>query len=626
MLRWLIFNISLTKNTYKRNMNLSLQQITRYILILFIAASSQALIAQAELFLEPMEGFKSNERISDLFIDKNNTIWVASADGISTIKNADAAPDKRNAGKEPTVIKISDSGKKYIAYSDNTLTVDDALMHSAEDSDEMITDIEIHKQSVFVGTTNGLYKYDLGSNKFKKHYTTRNSQLRSNKINFIFSDSEDRLWVGTKNGILVQKKNEVDFSKNYDSKLDYIAACENQEGIWLISDQFMWLIESTDNRWVDVGLKKGLYQGEINDIAVDNDGSIYIASDILVRFDPYQNLTEQYTNILGIASKKCLSLECDKENIIWLGTSDAGLFKIYKELKNKTANEGEKTRDPEALRASIILESSISCEGQQDATVLVGVTGGTAPYSFKWSDEALVGSNPQNVGPGNYAVSITDAFGITTNADITINEANPIVIEVGEIKRVSKTLTRDGYCKINVRGGAAPYTMNWDNGENGNIARKLAFGIHTVSVVDAQGCSEQLEIEIKKPKKIADLEREKIVVGQTLRLVELFFEADSSTISINSFEVLDEVYEFLNENKDIIIEVGGHTNSIPPHEYCDQISAARAEEVAKYLYNKGIETNRIEHKGYGKRNPIASNDNASGRKKNQRVEIKILKI
>ncbi len=598
---------------------------------LFICFGTFQLTAQAELFLESMKGYKSNERISDLFIDSNNEIWVASASGISTIKDANEAPEKIAGDKIPLVIKISESGKKFIGYSDNTLYVDGQEMHAFEEANYIITDIEIHKQSVFVGTNNGLYKYDLGSNKFKKHYTSRNSMLRSNQINFIFSDSEDRLWVGTKNGILVQKKNDVDFSKNYDSKLNYIAACENQEGIWLISDQFMWLIESTDNRWVDVGLKKGLYQGEINDIEVDNDGSIYIASDILVRFDPYQNLTEQYTNILGIASKKCLALECDKDNIIWLGTSDAGLYKIYKELKNIPADKKRKDElpvvsKPEKLRASSILENAISCSGQQDAKILVGTSGGQAPYTYQWSDTSLSGDNPSNLGPGRYAVTISDSSGQETSSEIIIEDASKIEINISEIERISKAQSRDGFCKLNIQGGTSPYTIQWDNGETGNIARKLAAGAHSVKVTDARGCTDELDIEIKKPKKIANLDREKIVVGQTLRLVELFFEADSSTISINSFEVLDEIYDFLNENEDIFIEVGGHTNSIPPHEYCDRISSARAEEVAKYLYNKGIENERIEHKGYGKRNPIASNENASGRKKNQRVEIKILQI
>jgi outer membrane protein OmpA-like peptidoglycan-associated protein len=103
----------------------------------------------------------------------------------------------------------------------------------------------------------------------------------------------------------------------------------------------------------------------------------------------------------------------------------------------------------------------------------------------------------------------------------------------------------------------------------------------------------------------------------------LYFDADSSTIQSASNAVLEEIYDFLSSNQNVIIEIGGHTNSLPEDEYCDRLSTARAKNVAEYLYNKGIPESQISYKGYGKRQPIASNATVDGRKKNQRVEIKI---
>jgi len=114
--------------------------------------------------------------------------------------------------------------------------------------------------------------------------------------------------------------------------------------------------------------------------------------------------------------------------------------------------------------------------------------------------------------------------------------------------------------------------------------------------------------------------------GMTLRTNQIFFRADKSMITDQSFQVLDEIYQFLSSNQGVTIEVGGHTNGLPPHEYCDELSDARAKAVTDYLARKGIDRDRLEYKGYGKRQPIATNDTPAGRRKNQRVEFKILRV
>jgi outer membrane protein OmpA-like peptidoglycan-associated protein len=131
----------------------------------------------------------------------------------------------------------------------------------------------------------------------------------------------------------------------------------------------------------------------------------------------------------------------------------------------------------------------------------------------------------------------------------------------------------------------------------------------------------------KKEKKITtELNSDKITMGQTIQINKLYFQADTSSINEDSYAALDEVYDFLNENPNVRIEVGGHTNGIPEDEYCDKLSNARAQAVAAYLIRKGISPSRLEYKGYGKRKPIASNNTKEGRRRNQRVEIKILNV
>lgn len=132
------------------------------------------------------------------------------------------------------------------------------------------------------------------------------------------------------------------------------------------------------------------------------------------------------------------------------------------------------------------------------------------------------------------------------------------------------------------------------------------------------------EKQLKRKKILKRLNKNTIAKGQKIKIENLYFDADSSRIKPQSYPVLDEIYQFLIENPNVIIEIGGHTNGVPPDDYCDKLSTERAKKVAEYLYNKGIPEYRIKYKGYGKTQPIATNKTPWGRRKNQRVEIKIL--
>lgn len=128
------------------------------------------------------------------------------------------------------------------------------------------------------------------------------------------------------------------------------------------------------------------------------------------------------------------------------------------------------------------------------------------------------------------------------------------------------------------------------------------------------------------PSKSAAYDRKKIKVGQIISIEKLYFEADSSRIKKDCFPILDELYQFMSSNSDLSIEIGGHTNDIPPDEFCDKLSTTRARAIAEYLIGKGIAEERVKYKGYGKRQPLFPNVNNDNRRRNQRVEIKILSI
>lgn len=138
---------------------------------------------------------------------------------------------------------------------------------------------------------------------------------------------------------------------------------------------------------------------------------------------------------------------------------------------------------------------------------------------------------------------------------------------------------------------------------------------------------QKLKKDHKKPNyKLQGLSKSQLRAGSVVRVSKLFFKADSSAITDISKPILDEIYQFLDLHQDVVIEIGGHTNNIPPHSFCDKLSYERAKAVVEYLIARGIEPSRLYPKGYGKRKPVATNKTRSGRKRNQRVEIKVLSI
>jgi outer membrane protein OmpA-like peptidoglycan-associated protein len=128
-----------------------------------------------------------------------------------------------------------------------------------------------------------------------------------------------------------------------------------------------------------------------------------------------------------------------------------------------------------------------------------------------------------------------------------------------------------------------------------------------------------------------DFEPENIVskdlkVGHKFRLEKLYFPADSSSITNNGEKVLLELHRFLKNNPNLALEIGGHTNGLPPDDYCDRLSTQRAKNVVNFLKREGISLTRIGYRGYGKRKPIGDNKTKEGQRINQRVEIIITDI
>jgi outer membrane protein OmpA-like peptidoglycan-associated protein len=117
-----------------------------------------------------------------------------------------------------------------------------------------------------------------------------------------------------------------------------------------------------------------------------------------------------------------------------------------------------------------------------------------------------------------------------------------------------------------------------------------------------------------------------IEVGLTVRLKNIYFDFDKTTLKEESFVELNKVVDFLNQNPHISIEISGHTDSKGSDEYNLNLSQGRSQSVVDYLIGQGIAASRLQAHGYGETKPIDTNDTEEGRANNRRVEFTVLKI
>jgi OOP family OmpA-OmpF porin len=101
------------------------------------------------------------------------------------------------------------------------------------------------------------------------------------------------------------------------------------------------------------------------------------------------------------------------------------------------------------------------------------------------------------------------------------------------------------------------------------------------------------------------------------------FRTASAMIEASSNAFLDALADIVTRCPGMVVEVGGHTDSIGGDAANLALSERRAAQVADYLVGKGIERGRLVAKGYGEAAPVASNDTAEGRAKNRRIEFRI---
>lgn len=133
--------------------------------------------------------------------------------------------------------------------------------------------------------------------------------------------------------------------------------------------------------------------------------------------------------------------------------------------------------------------------------------------------------------------------------------------------------------------------------------------------------TEQKFVELKKV-----IKENPPKVGDKFILKNIYFETAKATLLPESYVSLDSLYHLLLKYPTMEIKISGHTDSQGSHEYNLVLSESRALAVYSYLIERGILTERLDFAGFGKMQPIATNETPEGRQQNRRVEFEVIKI
>lgn len=117
---------------------------------------------------------------------------------------------------------------------------------------------------------------------------------------------------------------------------------------------------------------------------------------------------------------------------------------------------------------------------------------------------------------------------------------------------------------------------------------------------------------------------QRVSVGNVIRLENLIFQVGRTRISPESYAELDVLAKMMADNRNMIIQLEGHTDYQGNSKENLKLSQGRVDAVKSYLVSKGIQKTRIRTKAFGGTQPLSRDDTPEAHRMNRRVELRIL--
>ena len=178
---------------------------------------------------------------------------------------------------------------------------------------------------------------------------------------------------------------------------------------------------------------------------------------------------------------------------------NAGTYSCYiRDINGAFITKTVTVTQPSAALSAILTKLNPSINGASTGTATATVTGGTAPYTYLWSNGTTV-ATATNLGAGTYTCTVTDAKNCTTTKTIVLTEPTALVVNTANTN-VSCYGGTNGTAGVSASGGVLPYSYVWSPSVGvGATLTGLAAGTYVCTITDANGAQVQKTIDVTQP-------------------------------------------------------------------------------------------------------------------------------
>jgi len=198
-------------------------------------------------------------------------------------------------------------------------------------------------------------------------------------------------------------------------------------------------------------------------------------------FTPYYGATEDYTVVINGSNPPTYLWNNGSTTQTITGLSAGTYYCVLTDNNGCSNTDTIQITEPNPIIVSETI-TSISCNGANNGTVNLFITGGIPPYTVNW-----FGKDTSALNGGRHNYMITDSSGCIFSDSIYISETLPLSIS-SITNYISCADSSDGSIEISVSGGTGIYTYSWSNGDINEDIDNLSYGDYSVIVTDNNNC------------------------------------------------------------------------------------------------------------------------------------------